>query len=197
MNSLLGGRRAAAGGRVRGLHRGRRLHADHLRPRVHDRAGVHGDRGAPPSSKGRRAQKITSLSIGGPEVHVHQSGCADVRVPDDDTLIACLRREVDRLPSSGADFYRGDHGPRGPGAADRRATGAAARGPPRGVRRVRGAGAAVRPVPVLGSHAGVGAGDDLRDRARGRSVRRIRGQPAGLGRRSGPAGVVPAGVDPL
>ena len=60
--------------------------------------------------KGAKSQKITSLSIGGPEVHVHQSGCADVRVPDDDTLIACLRREVERLPSSGADFYRGDHG---------------------------------------------------------------------------------------
>jgi acetyl-CoA carboxylase carboxyltransferase component len=60
--------------------------------------------------KGAKSQKITSLSIGGPEVHVHQSGCADVRVPDDDTLIDCLRREVGRLPSSGADFYRGDHG---------------------------------------------------------------------------------------
>jgi 3-methylcrotonyl-CoA carboxylase beta subunit len=61
--------------------------------------------------KGAKSQKITSLDIGGPEVHVHQSGCADVRVPDDDTLIACLRREVARLPSSGADFYRGDRGP--------------------------------------------------------------------------------------
>ena len=34
--------------------------------------------------KGAKSQKITSLDIGGPEVHVHQSGCADVRVPDDD-----------------------------------------------------------------------------------------------------------------
>lgn len=58
--------------------------------------------------KGAKSQKITSLDIGGPEVHVHQSGCADVRVPDDETLLACLRREVARLPSSGADFYRGD-----------------------------------------------------------------------------------------
>ncbi len=58
--------------------------------------------------KGAKSQKITSLDIGGPEVHVHQSGCADVRVPDDVTLLECLRRDVKRLPSSGADFYRGD-----------------------------------------------------------------------------------------
>ena len=60
--------------------------------------------------KGAKSQKITSLDIGGPEVHVHQSGCADVRVPDDETLLTCLRRDVARLPSSGADFYRGDLG---------------------------------------------------------------------------------------
>ena len=58
--------------------------------------------------KGAKSQKITSLDIGGPEVHVHESGCADVRVPDDVTLLACIRRDVARLPSSGADFYRGD-----------------------------------------------------------------------------------------
>jgi acetyl-CoA carboxylase carboxyltransferase component len=57
--------------------------------------------------KGAKSQHITSLDIGGPEVHVHQSGCADERVPDDETLIGCLRREVSRLPSSGATFYRG------------------------------------------------------------------------------------------
>lgn len=60
--------------------------------------------------KGAKSQKITSLDIGGPEVHVHQSGCADVRVPDDDTLLHCIRREVSRLPSSGAAYYRGDAG---------------------------------------------------------------------------------------
>src|SRR6266545_3797205 len=64
--------------------------------------------------KGAKSQKITSLDIGGPEIHVHQSGCADVRVPDDDTLLACLRREVTRLPSSGAAFYRGEAGPMAP-----------------------------------------------------------------------------------
>jgi acetyl-CoA carboxylase carboxyltransferase component len=61
--------------------------------------------------KGAKSQKTTSLDIGGPEVHVHQSGCADVRVPDDETLLACLRAEVARLPSSGAEFYRGGLGP--------------------------------------------------------------------------------------
>lgn len=60
--------------------------------------------------KGAKSQKITSLDIGGPEVHVHESGCADVRVPDDVTLLRCLRRDVARLPSTGAPFYRGDLG---------------------------------------------------------------------------------------
>jgi 3-methylcrotonyl-CoA carboxylase beta subunit len=64
--------------------------------------------------KGAKSQKITSLDIGGPEVHVHQSGCADVRVPDDVTLVDCLRREVARLPSSGADYYRGGRWRAGP-----------------------------------------------------------------------------------
>ncbi len=64
--------------------------------------------------KGAKSQKITSLDIGGPEVHVHQSGCADVRVPDDATLLACLRREVTRLPSSGADYYRAGLGAMAP-----------------------------------------------------------------------------------
>ena len=61
--------------------------------------------------KGAKSQKITSLDIGGPEVHVHHSGCADVRVPDDETLIASLREEVRRLPSSAASYYRGGRGP--------------------------------------------------------------------------------------
>ena len=38
--------------------------------------------------KGAKSQKLTSLDIGGPEVHVHRSGCADVRVPDDETLLS-------------------------------------------------------------------------------------------------------------
>ena len=65
--------------------------------------------------KGAKSQKITSLDIGGPEVHVHTSGCADVRVPDDETLLLSLRRDIARLPSSGADFYRGEVGAIDPG----------------------------------------------------------------------------------
>ncbi|MBM4393263.1 MAG: hypothetical protein FJ090_19230, partial [Deltaproteobacteria bacterium] len=57
--------------------------------------------------KGAKSQHLTSLDIGGPEVHVHQSACADDRVPDDATAILRIREEVARLPSSGADFYRG------------------------------------------------------------------------------------------
>lgn len=64
--------------------------------------------------KGAKSQKITSLDIGGPDVHVHQSGCADVRVPDDATLVRCLRRDMTRLPSSAVAFYRGDADPLAP-----------------------------------------------------------------------------------
>ncbi len=60
--------------------------------------------------KGAKSQKITSLDIGGPEVHVHQSRCADVRVPNDEVLIASLRAEVRKLPTSAAAYYRGDAG---------------------------------------------------------------------------------------
>jgi acetyl-CoA carboxylase carboxyltransferase component len=61
--------------------------------------------------KGAKSQKITSLDIGGPEVHVHESRCADVRVPNDEVLLDSLRAEVGTLPSSAADYYRGDRGP--------------------------------------------------------------------------------------
>jgi len=56
--------------------------------------------------KGGKSQHITSLSIGGPDVHVHLSRCADHRVPDDETLIRCVRREVAKLPGSACDYYR-------------------------------------------------------------------------------------------
>ncbi len=56
--------------------------------------------------KGGKAQNITSLSIGGADIHVHLSNCADERVPDDPAMIARIRQEVAKLPSSGADYYR-------------------------------------------------------------------------------------------
>ncbi len=73
--------------------------------------------------KGAKSQKITSLDIGGPEVHVHQSGCADVRVPDDETLLQEVRREVARLPSSGAPYYRAGIGNIAPAQSPRELAG--------------------------------------------------------------------------
>jgi 3-methylcrotonyl-CoA carboxylase beta subunit len=98
--------------------------------------------------KGAKSQKITSLDIGGPEVHVHQSGCADVRVPDDETLLACMRA---RSPAAqlGADFYRGG-AQRRAALQPARARGHPAGRPPRGLRRARGARAPHGPEPLLG-----------------------------------------------
>ncbi|MFT4539274.1 MAG: 3-methylcrotonyl-CoA carboxylase beta subunit [Planctomycetota bacterium] len=56
--------------------------------------------------KGAKSMSLSSLDIGGPEVHVHQSGCADVRVPDDETALTMIRGEIAKLSSSAADFYR-------------------------------------------------------------------------------------------
>lgn len=64
--------------------------------------------------KGAKSQKLTSLDIGGPEVHVHQSACADVRVPDDAVALRRIREEVERLPTSAVPFYRGGVAPSEP-----------------------------------------------------------------------------------
>jgi acetyl-CoA carboxylase carboxyltransferase component len=56
--------------------------------------------------KGGKSQNITSLGIGGPDIHVHVSNCADERVPDDATLLAKIRTEISHLPSSAVDYYR-------------------------------------------------------------------------------------------
>lgn len=56
--------------------------------------------------KGAKSLHLTSLDIGGPEVHVGRSGCADVRVPDDPTCIRLIREELGRLPGTAAAFYR-------------------------------------------------------------------------------------------
>lgn len=64
--------------------------------------------------RGAKSLSLTSLDIGGPEVHVHQSRCADVRVPDDPTALAAIRDEIGRLPSTAVDFYRHGVSPAGP-----------------------------------------------------------------------------------
>jgi 3-methylcrotonyl-CoA carboxylase beta subunit len=56
--------------------------------------------------KGAKSQHLSSLDIGGPEVHVHQSGCADVRVPDDAAALELIRAEVGKLATPACDFYR-------------------------------------------------------------------------------------------
>lgn len=55
--------------------------------------------------KGGKSQKITSLTIGGPDIHCNISNCADHRVPDDQTLISHIRSEIGKLPSSGIEYY--------------------------------------------------------------------------------------------
>ena len=56
--------------------------------------------------KGAKAAQIDSVGIGGPDVHVHLSRCADHRVPDDEILLRSLRDEVAKLPSPACDYYR-------------------------------------------------------------------------------------------
>ena len=63
--------------------------------------------------KGAKSQHITSLSIGGPDVHVHLSHCADDRAPDDEVCLQMIRAEVAKMGSSAAPYYRfgGDAAP--------------------------------------------------------------------------------------
>jgi acetyl-CoA carboxylase carboxyltransferase component len=56
--------------------------------------------------KGGKGRTITSLDIGGPDVHVHLSACADHRVPDDEACLTGIQAEIARLPGSAADYYR-------------------------------------------------------------------------------------------
>lgn len=64
--------------------------------------------------KGAKAQKMTSHTIGGPDVHVGISGCADYRVPDDRHCLDAMRREVAALPTSAVPYYRFGNDPAEP-----------------------------------------------------------------------------------
>jgi acetyl-CoA carboxylase carboxyltransferase component len=55
--------------------------------------------------KGGKSQNITSLTIGGPDVHVHLSNCADFRAPDDQSVISMIKKEIDSLPTSAVSYY--------------------------------------------------------------------------------------------
>ncbi len=56
--------------------------------------------------QGAKSQNLSSLDIGGADVHVHLSNCADYRAPDDETCIDLIRGEVATMPSSAAPYYR-------------------------------------------------------------------------------------------
>jgi len=56
--------------------------------------------------KGAKSAHIDSVGIGGADVHVHLSRCADHRVPDDEVLLRSLRSEVAKLPSPACEYYR-------------------------------------------------------------------------------------------
>ena len=56
--------------------------------------------------QGAKSQNLSSLDIGGANVHVHLSNCADERVPDDESCVAALRAEVGLLGGTSAAFYR-------------------------------------------------------------------------------------------
>ncbi len=56
--------------------------------------------------KGGKSQNITSLTIGGADIHVHISNCADFRGPDDPAVITMIRRDISLLPGSGAEYYK-------------------------------------------------------------------------------------------
>ncbi len=56
--------------------------------------------------QGAKSQNLSSLDIGGADVHVHLSACADQRVPDDRACLDAIRGEVAKLSSSSVDYYR-------------------------------------------------------------------------------------------
>jgi len=55
--------------------------------------------------KGGKSQNITSLTIGGSDIHVHISNCADYRVHDDETLLDKIKDEIGKLPTSAIEYY--------------------------------------------------------------------------------------------
>ena len=56
--------------------------------------------------QGAKSQNLSSLDIGGADVHVHLSQCADERVPDDASAIERLRQEVALLGGPALAYYR-------------------------------------------------------------------------------------------
>lgn len=64
--------------------------------------------------QGAKSQNLSSLDIGGADVHVHLSNCADFRAPDDPTCLDLIRAEVESMPSSAVPYYRRSCAPEPP-----------------------------------------------------------------------------------
>ena len=56
--------------------------------------------------RGAKSQNLTSLDIGGANVHVHESNCADMRAPDDSSCIELIRHEVRKCAASASAYYQ-------------------------------------------------------------------------------------------
>ncbi len=56
--------------------------------------------------RGAKSQNLSSRDIGGADVHVHLSGCADERVPDDALCIQRLRDKIGQTAGPATEFYR-------------------------------------------------------------------------------------------
>jgi 3-methylcrotonyl-CoA carboxylase beta subunit len=64
--------------------------------------------------RGGKSQIIESLDIGGPDIHVDISQCADERISDDKAMIQRIRSEVSKLPTSAVSYYRYGNSPAPP-----------------------------------------------------------------------------------
>ncbi len=147
--------------------------------------------------KGGKSQTITSLSIGGADIHVHLSNCADERVPDDRTMIARIRQEIAKLPTSAAGYYRHAFDPAPPRFSPRELGGLVPTDHriTYDVRQV--AGPRRRQLSLLGNHAPHGRGDGDRNRPYRRALRRHHHEQPAAHAASGNAGAQPPRRDPL
>ena len=189
------GRRAADRRRVRRLHRGRRLHADHQRPRLHDRAGVHGHRRRRVDQRRQEPADHQPRHRRARGARAFQSGCADVRVPDDTPARSAFGApRWPASPASGADFYRTAPARWSAAYSPRELGRTGARRSPRGLRRRPRSSRVCATRACSGKSRPTSAdGDDLRGGPGRRALRGLRHQPAGPRVGSGPGHMAAAG----
>lgn len=58
--------------------------------------------------RGAKSLHLSSHDIGGAHIHVHQSNCADIRVPNDEIMLKKIRADIALLPSSAVPYYQGN-----------------------------------------------------------------------------------------